>query len=177
MATPELIIVGRLRKAHGIRGEIIVEPITDTPAEVFSDGRRVYLGTADGKLDPAGRVFEILSVRSFKDERLIVHFAGIADRSDAERWSDRYLLLPATELPPPAEGEVYYHELVGMRVELPDGHVIGEVVEFFELPQGIALEVSGGGHTVMIPLRSEFVERIDRFERRIVAHPPAGLLE
>ncbi|MDQ6888112.1 MAG: ribosome maturation factor RimM [Gemmatimonadota bacterium] len=177
MSAPEMIIVGRLRKAHGIRGEIIVEPITDAPAEVFSAGRRVFLGTVDGELDPAGRIFEIASARSFKDERLIVHFAGIADRTAAERWPDRYLLLPAAELPPPAEGEVYYHELIGMRVELADGRAIGDVVEFFELPQGIALEVSHEGRTVMIPLRSEFVERIDRRERRIVAHPPAGLLE
>jgi ribosomal 30S subunit maturation factor RimM len=49
VAKPDLMIVGRLRKAHGVHGEILVEPITDAPAEVYSAGRRLFAGTTDGR--------------------------------------------------------------------------------------------------------------------------------
>ncbi|HEY9230418.1 MAG TPA: hypothetical protein VIP11_27445, partial [Gemmatimonadaceae bacterium] len=91
---PELIIVGRVRKAHGIRGDLVVEPITDEPDAVFAPGRRVFAGTASG--DPAkdGRELHVTSSSPFKGG-FIVHFEEIADRSVAETWRDRFLLLPA----------------------------------------------------------------------------------
>ena len=80
---PELIIVGRVRKAHGIRGELVVEPITDEPDAVFASGRRVIAGTASG--DPAKdrRELRIVASSPFKGG-FIVHFEGIPDRTAAE---------------------------------------------------------------------------------------------
>jgi len=52
MTTPAFIIVGRVRKAHGVRGEVVVEPITDAPDAIFASGRRVFAGTAAGDLAP-----------------------------------------------------------------------------------------------------------------------------
>src|SRR5687768_2221264 len=141
MDSPEFAIVGRIRKAHGIRGEVVVEPITDAPDAVFAPGRRVFAGTADGDRARDGSELSVAQARPFK-EGLIIRFEEIADRNAAELWRDRYLLLPLSELDPPGEGEVYIHELVGMRVVLVSGEALGSVTEVYELPQGLALDVT-----------------------------------
>jgi 16S rRNA processing protein RimM len=179
-APPELVIVGRVRKAHGIRGDLVVEPITDEPDAVFAPGRRVIAGTASG--DPAKNRPElhVASSQPFKGG-FIIHFEEIGDRTIADTWRDRYLLVPAGELEPLGEDEVYVHELPGMRVELESGEYVGTVSVTYELPQGLALEVDRSGEgtgkePVLIPY-DRVVTRVDREARVIAIDPPAGLLE
>jgi len=171
---PALMLVGRVRNAHGIRGGLAVESLTDAPAEVFAAGRRVFLGTTTGDPDPAGRALTVTGSRPH-GAGLVVHFAEIASRDDAERWRGSYLLVPADELAPPAEGEVYVHELVGMSVSLASGDPVGTVSEVYELPQGLVLEVRHDGRSSLLPFREEFVRSVDRAARRIIATPPEGL--
>ena len=174
---PDLVIVGRVRKAHGVRGDLVVEPITDEPDAVFASGRRVFAGTVTG--DPAkdGRELHIEGASAFKGG-FIVHFVEITDRTVAETWRDRYLLLPSSELEPLAEGEIYLHELHGMDVVLQSGEAVGTVEEFYELPQGLALEVKRerGGGSVLIPY-DRVVVSVEREIRRITIDPPEGLLD
>lgn len=174
---PELMIVGRLRRAHGIRGELDVEPLTDAPAAVFAAGRGILAGTTDGDPDPAGRVLTVRRARPQGDGSILVSFDEITDRTGAELWRGRYLLLPASELEPPAEGEVYVHELPGMRVLLADGEELGVVSDVLDLPQGLALEVRRHSGSAVLLFREEFVASVDREARIIVATPPEGLFE
>src|SRR5476651_767173 len=134
---PAFIIVGRVRKAHGIRGEVVVETLTDEPDAVFASGRRVFAGTAGGDISPKRTELHVTTCRPF-NEGLLVAFAEVADRTAAEDWRGRYLLLPADELPAPEEEEIYQHDLVGMRVSLTDGTTVGTIEEVYELPQGLA---------------------------------------
>lgn len=177
MTPPGLMIVGRLRKAHGIRGELAVEPLTDTPAAVFAAGRVISVGTTEGDPDPAGRTLTVQRARAQGDGSILVAFEEIGSRSEADLWRGRYLLAPASELVPPVEGEVYIHELPGMRVFLSEGGQLGVVSGVLELPQGLALEVSGERESVVLPFREEFIESVDRAARTIVATPPEGLFE
>jgi len=174
-SSAELIIVGRVRKAHGIRGDLVVEPLTDAADDVFAPGRRLVVGTATG--DPARNRAElnVASASPFKGG-FIVHFEEIDDRSVAETWRDRYLLLPADELEPLREDQVYVHELPGMRVELESGEVVGTVSETYELPQGLALDVQRERGSVIIPY-DRVVTSIDREARVIRIAPPEGLLD
>jgi len=175
---PDLMIVGRLRKAHGLKGELAVEAFTDTPAAVFAAGRVVSVGTVDGDPDPSGRTLTVQRVREQGDRSLLVTFDEIGDRTTADLWRGRYLLLPASELTPPADDEVYVHELPGMRVLLPDGASLGVVSGVVELPQGLALEVSGDGRqSVLLPFHDPFVASVDRAAKTITATPPPGLFE
>ncbi|HEY9450345.1 MAG TPA: ribosome maturation factor RimM [Gemmatimonadaceae bacterium] len=177
MTPPELMIVGRLRRAHGIRGELGVEPLTDAPAAVFAAGRAILVGTTEGDPDPAGRTLTVRRARPQGDGSILVSFDEITDRSEAELWRGRYLLAPASDLEPPAEGEVYVHELPGMTVVLTDGETLGVVSDVLELPQGLALEVHRDAGSVVLPFHEEFIESVDRSGRRIVATPPEGLFE
>jgi 16S rRNA processing protein RimM len=178
----EYASVGRVRRPHGVRGELVVEALTDEPGAIFAPGRRVFQGTHDGALfiDPRTRdtrALTITGLRPFK-EGWLVTFDAVSDRTEAERWNGRHLLVPVDELSEPDEGEVFAHELVGMMlVDADTGHAIGEVVEFYELPQGLLLEFRAGEATAQLPFVEEFVEAVDREARRIVVRLPDGLLE
>ena len=180
MTTPEFIIVGRVRKAHGIRGEVVVETITDAPDAIFAAGRRVYAGTASGDIATSRQELHIKGARDF-NEGLLVSFDEIADRNEAELWRGRYLLLPAAEVPAPAEDEVYMHDLLGMTVALESGEVVGTVDELYELPQGLAIDVRRlpprDTETVLVLYDDNTIASVDKDERRIVITPPEGLLE
>jgi len=173
---PSPIIVGRVRKAHGVRGDLVVEPLTDDPDAVFSPGRRLLAGTATGEPARDTAELHIDSAYPFKGG-FIVHFAEIGDRSVAETWLKRFLLAPADELSELADGEVYVHDLIGMRVELASGTAVGSVAETYDLPQGLALDVAREGRgSVMIPY-DRVVTSVDRERRVIRIDPPAGLLD
>jgi 16S rRNA processing protein RimM len=170
----DFVIVGRIRKVHGLRGEVVVEAHTDDPDAVFSPGRRVFLGSVRGVVQP--EPVQITSARPFKEGR-IVKFVGIDDRNEAELWRDRYLFLHQSELAPLADDEVYIHELKGMSVELASGEVIGTVLEVYELPQGLALDVARAGAKSIIVPYDRVVTSVDRAGRRLRIDPPEGLIE
>ena len=182
-APPAWIIVGRIRKAHGIRGEVLVEPITDAPDAIFASGRRVFAGASDARPDPGAPALEIRGSRPFK-EGFLITFDVVGDRNDAERWRDQWLFLPESELPGPAADEIYLHDIPGMRVQLEDGTVVGTVATVYELPQGLVMDVarasdeaSGRAGTVMIPYDERTLVRVDAAERVIVVAPPPGMLD
>ena len=178
MATPELVIVGRVRKAHGVRGELVIEPLTDSPDEVFAAGRQLVAGTVDGGPDPRAKPLTIESVRPGTSAGgLLVKFDLVGDRNGAELWRDRYLLMAGSELTPLADDELYVHDLIGMRVALLSGDELGQVLEVYELPQGLMLDVQRGTGTVVVPFREPFIHSVDRDARRIIVDPPPGLLE
>ena len=177
MSAPALMIVGRVRKAHGIRGELLVEPITDAPDAVFVSGRRLFAGTATGDPSPDGQELHITAVRQHMDSvRLTLE--EVPDRSAAELWRGRFLLAPQDELPPPADDEVYLHDLIGMRVVHVDGRALGDVADTYDLPQGLMLDVRpvNGGPTYFIPWQEEFLVDVDETARIITVNPPEGLL-
>ncbi len=169
--------VGFIRNAQGIRGEVVVEPITDAPDAIFASGRRVFVGDSKGNAsaNPA-KTLTVDESRPFK-AGLIVKFAELADRNAAELLRGRYLLAPFDELEPLQEDEVYLHDLIGMRVELDGGEKVGDVTSYYELPQGLTLDVSTARGSVLVPYRPEVVERIDSESRVIVVKSEIGLFE
>lgn len=173
---PAHLIVGRVRRAHGLHGDLVVETLTDAPDAIFAPGRRVFGGTTTGELGDATEL-GIERVTPFKPGTLLLHLTNIADRTTAEGWRDRYLLVPAGEVQPPGESEAFLHELIGMRVALVDGAEVGDVVEYYELPQGILIDVERNGTRLSLPMHEAFVRDIDRARRRIVMELPEGMLE
>ena len=184
MPEPEYAIVGLIRKAQGIRGEVVVEPLTDKPDVIFASGSRVFAGTPSGDLAVVTNVMGIeetpiltvLGTKPFK-KGLIVQFEELADRDSAELWRGRYLLAPFAELPPLQQDEVYLHDLIGMSVVSVAGALIGTVTTFYELPQGIMLDVKTKTGSTIIPYRPEVIARCDISERTIVIDDTIGLLD
>ena len=169
--------MGRVRRAHGLRGELVVEALTDEPDAIFAAGRRVFAGTRQGDVAPDAREMHITHSSPFKGG-WIVSFEGIGDRSTAETWRDRYLLLPESEIAPPSDNEIFIHDLVGMRVVRITGEVIGEVTEVFELPQGLLMDVRRpDAKSVLLPFDEQTVTNVDAEQRVIQIDPIAGLID
>ena len=184
MPEPEYAIVGLIRKAQGIRGEVVIEPLTDKPDVVFATGSRVFAGTSDGDLaivrdvkgDAETPTLTVSGSKPFK-KGLIVQFEELQDRDSADLWRGRYLLAPFSELPPLKEDEVYLHDLIGMTVVGMTGERLGAVTTFYELPQGIMLDVQTARGSVVIPYRPEIVVRTDIQARAIVINDTLGFLD
>jgi len=169
--------VGRVRRAHGIRGELVVEALTDAPDAIFAAGRRVFAGTREGDLSHDKREMRVLRSSPFKGG-LIVAFEGITDKTAADAWRDRYFLVPGDEINPPSDGELFIHELVGMRVVRMTGAEIGEVTEVFELPQGLLMDVRRSeGKSILLPFNDQTVTDVDSELRIIRVDPVEGLLD
>lgn len=175
--TGDYTIVGRIRKPHGIHGELLVELMCDDPGAIFAPGRRVFAGDDAGELlGKAEQELHVTRSRPFKDA-LLVTFKSVGDRNAADEWRHRFLLVPTSELPPPGEGEVWVHELTGMRVEHVDGTHIGDVASVDEFPQGYMLEVKTSRGMSSVPFIEPIVAGVDREARTIRIDPPAGLLD
>jgi 16S rRNA processing protein RimM len=168
------LVVGRLRKPHGLKGGVTLFPLTDRPEAVFAPGRSLRLMGIDGEL-VAGPV-TVEWGRSYHREWL-VKFVGADSRDALEPWRGLFLAAPADELPPPEGDEVYLHELEGFSVRLADGTPLGLVSGVYELPAGLMIEVQGPKREFLLPYRKEFVREVDRAGRRLVVAPPEGLVE
>jgi len=109
---------------------------------------------------------------------LIVAFEGITDRTTADSWRDRTLLLPESEVEPPGENELFIADLVGMRVVHVNGDAIGDVIEVFELPQGLMMDVRRpSGTSVLLPFNDQTVVEVDSATRTIRVDPLEGMLD
>jgi 16S rRNA processing protein RimM len=173
----EFYLVGRVRRAHGIRGELVIEALTDAPDATFAAGRRVFAGTREGDLSTGQPELQILRSSPFKGG-WIVAFEGITDRSMAELWRGRTLLLPEDEVQPPSKDQLFIHDLVGMRVVRVSGEDVGEVSEVLEVPQGLVIEVHRAeGKPVLLPFDDQTVTAVDAKQRVIHVDPVEGLIE
>ncbi len=170
-AWDEYALVGRIARAHGNRGQVIVNPDTDFVEERFRVGS-VLRTWRDGEV-------QALRVTAFRSHlgRPIIALEGVETMNDAEAMAGLELRIPAAELAPLPEGTFYRHDLVGCRVETSRGEAVGEVAAVEGEMAASRLVVRAPGGDVLIPLVAEICVRIEPADRRIVVDPPAGLLD
>jgi len=167
-----IIVVGRVGKPHGLRGEVTVQPRTDAPEQRF---------TADATFatDPAQRgPLTIESVR-FHQNTPLVAFAGVVDRNGAEALRGTLLLIDSdTDDLEVEEDEFWDHELIGLQALSPDGTTLGEVADVIHLPaQDLLAVTSVDGREVLVPFVSEIVTEVSRERRCVVIADPGGLFD
>ena len=172
-AEPDLLVVGRIGRPQGIRGEVTVQVRTDDPDARFAVGSVLLT-------DPPGRgPLTVTSARN-QNGRLILGFEGVADRNAAELLRETLLQVDAATLPPPEdEDEFHDHVLRGMAVRLVDGAPLGEVADVLHLPHGDVLVVrrSDNGAEVLVPFVRAMVPEVDVAARVLLLDPPQGLLD
>ncbi|MEO6699871.1 MAG: ribosome maturation factor RimM [Jatrophihabitantaceae bacterium] len=167
----DLVAVGRIGKAHGVRGDAFVEPWTDTPEERFVPG--TVLSTEPAERGP-------LTVAGSRDHsgKLVVHFEGIDDRNAIEAIRGTVLVMPASARPPIADPDEFYDtDLIGLAVRTVDGRELGPVTEVLHSPAGSLLAIDLAGREVLVPFRREFVPTVDLIGRTAEIDPPDGLLD
>ena len=167
----EVVAVGRVGKAHGIRGDVFVEPWTDAPDERFVEGTVVYAGEDERRP---------LTVAGSRDHsgKLVVHFAGLDDRNAIEALRGTVLVMPAAARPVIEDPDEFYDtDLIGLAVSTVDGTALGPVTDVLHSPAGSLLVIDHAGREVLVPFRREVVPTIDLNARTAVIDPPPGLLE
>jgi 16S rRNA processing protein RimM len=172
MSTPDRLTVGRIGKPQGIRGEVTVEVRTDAPDVRFADGAVLF--TEPEERGP-------LTVASSRDQngRLIVAFEGVPDRNAAEELRDTLLLVDAADIPPSDDPDEFHDtQLMGLRADLVDGSLLGEVTDVLHLPHGDVIVVRREeGAEVLVPFVKAIVPEVDVAAGRLVVDPPEGLLD
>ena len=162
------LTVATVGRAHGLRGEVGLDVRTDAPADRFVIGD--VLRTVPAAVGP----LTVTHVRNLAD-RWYVTFAEATDRSAAEALRGVELVIEAGDSD--EEDAWYPHELAGLRVERPDGTVVGEVIALEHLPAQDALVVrETGGERTLIPFVRAIVPVVDVAGGRVVVDAPLGLL-
>ena len=169
-----MVVVARLRKPHGLKGDVTLFPLTDSPETVFAPGRELWVVDLGG--EAVAGPLQVERSRSHHREWLL-KFAGVENREALEPYRGLLLGVPQEDLGPLAEDEVYLHELDGFSVRLADDTPLGLVSAVYELPAGLVIEVQGPKREFLLPYKKEFVQQVDREGRRLVVSPPEGLLE
>lgn len=166
------LVVGRIGRPHGIRGEVSVEVRTDSPDERFVAGS--VLAT-----DPAERGPLTVSRLHWHSGRLLLTFDGVADRAAAEALRDTLLVVDSDDLPELDDPDEFYdHQLVGLRVELPDGSELGTVEDVLHAPaEDLVVVRRPDGSEALVPFVSAIVPTVDVPGGRVVVDPPEGLLD
>jgi len=164
----DLVLVARVARPHGRRGEVILNLETDFPEQRFEPGKAVMVRRDAGP--------ERLVIRSlwFMKGRPVVGFEGIGSIGDAETLAGRELRIPPEELAALPPGMYFHHDLVGCRVETTDGGAIGEVVAVEGSGNASRLVVRSPRGEELIPLAAETCPVIDPPARRIGAIGPGG---
>jgi 16S rRNA processing protein RimM len=166
-----MALVGWIARAHGIRGQVIVNPETDFPEQRFQPGAELFVERG-GRVD----TLTITSAR-FHRERPVIGVAGVETMDDAQRLAGLELRVPVERLAALPAGTFYRHDLIGCRVETPDGTLVGPVRDVEGTLTGSRLVVDGVGGEVLIPLVAAICTVVDPAAKRIVIDPPEGLID
>ena len=169
------LVVGRVVKAHGVTGEVVVEVRTDDPDNRFAPGTRLRARPSG---DGPERAYVIDSAREHSG-RLLVRLAGVTNRDAADALRGNVFVVDSEELPPIDDPDEFYdHQLEGLRVVTTDGRLVGNVNEVLHTAAGELLSVtSETGAEVLVPFVSAIVTEVSLENQTIEIDPPEGLLE
>jgi 16S rRNA processing protein RimM len=165
VSSRERLIVGRVAKAHGIRGEVVVEPLTDHP-ERFAVG---------ATLEGPGGPLTVVAARPHQ-ARLLVRFDAIPDRNAAELLRGAELTIDAADAAPLPEGRYYAHELDGLEVRSLDGTVLGVFAKVVSSPaHDLWVVLATDGREVLVPAVAPIIVEVALADGVITLDPPEGL--
>ena len=167
----DLILVGRVVKPHGVKGEFSMKSFADSPF-LFDEVDELLLA-------PEGRrprAYAIEAIRPYKG-LMLVKLEGVNDRDQAETLRGHLVHVPEQELPELEEGEFYLYEIEGFEVFDASGVQLGTVDGFLDGPQEIWIVKPESGEDILLPANDETVREVDMDAGRITVNPPEGLLD
>ncbi len=161
---PEYVLIGKLQRAHGVTGEIVLGIRTDFP-ERIKRGKVIYLGS-----DHSPRT--ISGARPFHTNVLIT-LDGIRNREEAAELTNLEVFVRIDELPALAEGQYYHHQLVGLKAVLENGTEIGTVTEIMETgANDVYVVADPSGKELLLPAIDSVIIRVDLPAKQMVVNPP-----
>jgi len=169
-AWADMVLVGRVARPQGIRGEVIIDPSTDFPEDRFAEGASVYV-ERDGAVESL-----VVAASRMHAGRPVVRFEACESMNDAETLRGRELRVPESALAELPENVWYHHQLLGSLVRTKDGHEVGTVTAISGPTDRSILVIDGPEGNALVPLVAEFCT-VDVAGKTIEIDPPDGLLE
>jgi 16S rRNA processing protein RimM len=178
-AAPQYLVLAKVLRPHGVRGELSVQVITDFP-ERFWELDKVYLGATAEKADRL-RGYAIDGARPQRSGKhsgtWLLRLHGIDDREAADSLRDQYVFVALDQAVPLADDEVYLFQVIGLQAETPGGEVLGRVVDIIETGANDVYVIRGAAYgEVLVPAVNGVVLSIDVDAGRMLVDPPPGLL-
>ena len=166
------LVIGRIGRAHGIRGDVFVDVRTDDPDARFAAGSVLITDPAEAGPLTVDRV-------RWHSGKLVLGFEGYPDRTAAERLRGVNLVIDSDDLEPLDDPDEFHdHELVGLAVVTTGGAAVGTVSEIIHGPAGELLAVRrDGGGEALVPFYRDIVPTVDVAGGKVVIDPPEGLLD
>ena len=166
----ERVVVGRVRRCRGLRGELVVESQSDLPGR-FEQLEKLYLVTPTGE-----QLVTIQSVRQQSGSEVWIRLKEVRDREMAMGLRDATLEIDEAERPEPPPGEYYYDQLEGLEVVDTAGKHLGRISQV--IPRGAQdlYSVDTGSGEYLVPATGTIVKKVDLEAGVVVIDPPAGLL-
>jgi 16S rRNA processing protein RimM len=173
------VIVGRIGRPHGIRGEVVIGVRTDEPDLRFAVGASLDAGSADDGDTPPDQVLRVLAKR-WHSGQLLIAFAGITDRTSAGELTGTWLSVDSSRLPKTADPDEFRdHELIGLSVRTSAGEAVGVVTDVLHYGQDLLVvqREPGNGPEHLVPFVTAIVPEVDVAAGVVVIDPPPGLLD
>ena len=165
MPANRLIVVGKVLGPKGLKGEIKVEPISDSPGR-FAPGGILYA---------KDRPHQILRSTQLSVGQLALKLQGIDSRDDAEHLRGVTLLVPEDTALPLPEGEYYHFQILDMTVYTPEKECLGRVTEILSTGSNDVYVVSSDGKELLVPALEDVVKEVDVARKTITVELPEGL--
>ncbi len=166
----EYLLVGKVVKPHGLRGEVLVRVLSDNPSR-FDDGASLMWGPDADSVEPV----TILSSRNHKGA-LLVFFEGVNSLEEAELLREWKLFVNVADVDELEDEDAFWeHQVIGLSVVHADGRVLGKVAEVFTRPSQDLWSVDTGSGAVLFPAAKELVVSVDVAAGKVVIDPPEGL--
>ncbi len=166
---PAFLAAGKVRRPHGVRGEMVLELYTDFP-ERLHPRTKIFLGE--------NYVPMVLSSTRPHNEGLLLSIEGINTPEDAGKYRNQVVYVSAKTLPALDEGEYYFHELIGLNVVDEDGNPLGELTEIVETgANDVYVVTAASGTEVLLPAIPDVILSVDLAARTMRVHLLPGLLD
>lgn len=157
---PVYLTLGKLRRAHGVKGEIPLEIYSDM-LELLSPEGLVYVGETHQAL--------IIQTTRWKNDLLLLKFKDLNDREIVSKLTNEYVYVRVDQLPALSEEEFYYHQLLGLKVHEEDGNYLGKLTEILKTgANDVYLVMSDEGEEVLIPAVEDVILEIDLEQQKII---------
>ena len=175
--TPDEVVVARIGRPHGVRGEVTVEVHTDEPGRRFVTGRALTVRRPAGGPASAYAVLTVAGSR-WHQGTLLLRFEELGDRTTAESARGLLLTVPVDPEESPEDPEEFYdHQLVGLAVVTTDGDAVGTVRDVLHSGAQDLLVIARDGRDVLVPFVEALVPEVDLTAGRIVVADRPGLLD
>ena len=162
----EFLAIGRVLRPHGVRGELLLETLTDFP-QPLDDVETVYLGEA-------AEPHPLDSVRLHRGQRLI-RLKDCSDRDAAEVFRGQLVQIRIEASGPPPPGSYYHHQIIGLAVVTDAGEALGEVTEILETGANDVYVVAGPSGELLLPALQSVILHVDLDAKRMTVHLLEGL--